>query len=463
MVCFEFIATPSSARALALVRGPYLQQATQTSIVVRWRTDLPAESTLRYGPTEGDLSTTITTPGSVTEHEIEVQGLQPATRYYYSIGTTSLALAGADAEHFFATTRPANTTESTRIWVIGDSGGNSPISAEVKNEYLNFAAGDLADVWLMLGDNAYLTGTDAQFTLNLFENYPQILRNTTLWPSPGNHDLNGIVEGEEPSSDPVTEIGPYYDAFTLPTQGESGGLPSGTETYYSFDFANIHFVSLNIYNIDFNVGSTVHSWLVADLAANQSEWTIVYLHFPPYSRGGRDSDVDFWMVKVRTLYNPVFEEGGVDLVLTGHSHTYERSMLIDGHYDVANTLTTANIMHGGNGDPDDQGPYLKVAQGNEPRRGTVYVVNGVGSSAHANGGALDHPVMVTAFELEGSMVIDIDGDTLDAYFISRYGDILDRFQIVKVVALPAGELGAWVVLALLLMGSAWGAVQKRAV
>jgi hypothetical protein len=71
--------------------------------------------------------------------------------------------------------------------------------------------------------------------------------------------------------------------------------------------------------------------------------------------------------------------------------------------------------------------------------------------------------MVTAFELEGSMVIDIDGDTLDAYFISRYGDILDRFQIVKVVALPAGELGAWVVLALLLMGSAWGAVQKRAV
>jgi hypothetical protein len=72
------------------------------------------------------------------------------------------------------------------------------------------------------------------------------------------------------SSDPLTEIGPYYDSFSLPATGEAGGAPSGTETYYSFDYANIHFASLSIYKIPGEEGSDVYDWLVADLAgANQ--------------------------------------------------------------------------------------------------------------------------------------------------------------------------------------------------
>jgi hypothetical protein len=113
------------------------------------------------------------------------------------------------------------------------------------------------------------------------------------------------------------------------------------------------------------------------------------------------------MVKVRTLYNPLFEAAGADLVLAGHSHTYERSMLIDGHYGLSNSLTPENIIDAGDGDPLSNGAYFKPTTGNAPHEGTVYVVNGVGENAHADGGTLDHPAMVSSFEIEGSMVIDI--------------------------------------------------------
>lgn len=461
LVLLAFLVLQAPAvQALALVRGPYLQQGTPMSMIVRWRTDVAAESTLRYGPAPDNLSTTISTPGLVTEHEVEVQSLQPFTQYFYSVGTTSVALAGADPAHYFVTSPEVGTSHATRIWVIGDSGRNSVKSAQVRDEYLNFAGNQLADVWLMLGDNAYNTGTDAEYTNAVFNNYPGVLRNTVLWPAPGNHDY---YDGTPPdSSSPITETGPYYDAFTLPTLGEAGGVSSGTETYYSFDYANIHFVSLNTYKTDCSVGSPVYNWVVADLAATSQDWIIAFLHFPPYSRGGRDSDTDGHMTNVRTLYNPVFEAGGVDLVLTGHSHTYERSMLIDGHYGVASTLSPANILHGGDGDPSGDGPYLKSPLDPVAHGGTVYVVNGVGENAHADGGALDHPVMVTSFELEGSMVIDIDGSTLDARFISYSGDELDRFQILKEVHVPGSGLVAQVALGFLLVGSVWVVVRQPA-
>jgi hypothetical protein len=384
LVAFFVIQAPSQAAlALALVRGPYLQQGTPTTMTVRWRTDAPAESTLRHGPSHDDLSTTITIPGpAATEHEVRVEGLQPSTRYYYSVGTTGETLAGMDPVHYFETSPPTGTRESTRIWVIGDSGSVKEASMQVRDEYLSFAGSDLADVWLMLGDNAYNWGTDAQYTNQVFGVYPTILRNTVLWPAPGNHEYSSSPE----SSDPITETGPYYDAFTLPTQAEAGGVASGTETYYSFDYANIHFVSLNTYNIDISAGSAVYNWLVSDLDATSQDWLIVYMHFPPYSRGGRDSDTDFHMTNVRTLYNPVFEAAGVDLVLAGHSHTYERSMLIDEHYGPASSLTPAHILHSGDGDPLGDGAYAKPGLGPIPHSGTVYVVNGVGGNAHADGG-----------------------------------------------------------------------------
>jgi len=167
------------------------------------------------------------------------------------------------------------------------------------------------------------------------------------------------------------------------------------------------------------------------------------------------------MTNVRTIYNPVFESGGVDLVLAGHSHTYERSMLIDGHYGIASTLAPENVLDGGDGDPLGDGPYTKPSAGPTAHAGTVYVVNGVGENARADGGALDHPVMISAFAFEGSMVIDVDGNRLEAHFISRLGDVLDHFEIVKADFLPSIRLPGSIVLVSGLAGLTWLAARRR--
>src|SRR5690606_29719012 len=160
-----------------------------TTMVVRWRTDLPSDTTLRFGLSETNLSTTISLSGSVTDHEIKIQNLQPDRKYYYSIGSSTAVLAGPGSNYYFVTSPPVRSRRSIRLWVIGDSGENNPASQQVRDAYLSFAGSRLSDVWLMLGDNAYLVGSDLEYTNALFNLFPTILRNTVLWTSPGNHDF----------------------------------------------------------------------------------------------------------------------------------------------------------------------------------------------------------------------------------------------------------------------------------
>ena len=116
--------------------------------------------------------------------------------------------------------------QPTRIWVIGDSGTADANAAAVRDAYLNFTGTRHTDLWLMLGDNAYESGTDAEYQNAVFNMYPTLLRQSVLWPTFGNHD--GIA------SNSASQSGPYYDIFSLPRNGEAGGVASGTEAYYSF-------------------------------------------------------------------------------------------------------------------------------------------------------------------------------------------------------------------------------------
>lgn len=412
----------SFAESLELERPPYLQMGTPTSLVVRWRTDLVVESTLRYGSSPSDLSNVITLVETGTEHEVPVSGLTPNTTYYYSVGTPTETLAGADIDHFFTTSPPQGTEQPVRILVLGDSGRTSVTASNVRDEYLSYVGFDTAELLLLLGDNAYLDGTDAEYTATLFQNHPMVLRNTMLWPTIGNHDLH--------TANAATETGAYYDAFTLPTAGEAGGLPSGSENYYSFDYANIHFLTFETNAVFLESGTPMYNWVENDLAANDQEWTIVFMHQMPYTRGTRDSDTDIQAGRIRTHYLPLFDEYGVDLVLSGHSHVYERSMLISGHYGTSDTLAPESILDEGDGNPASDSAYRKAVQGSSVSdKGVVYIVNGVAVDAQLDVG-LDHPVMINSIGgIEGSTLIDIDGDTLSAIFLSDTGAILDEFQI----------------------------------
>ncbi len=404
-----------------VVRGPYLQRATPTSLVVRWRTDVASDSRVSYGDTPTHLTDFTDEVTLTTEHEVELSGLLPDTTYYYAVGTASEVLAGADASTFFVTPPPAGTAKPTRIWVIGDSGTANADARAVRDAYLAFAGGTYADLWLMLGDNAYEFGSDEDYQAAVFDTYPQILAQTVLWPTLGNHD--GY------SADSATQTGPYYDIFTLPAGGEAGGIPSGTEAYYSFDYGNIHFIVLESHETDRSVGGAMISWLAADVAATTADWVIAYWHHPPYSKGSHDSDAEWQLIEMRENALPVLEDAGVDLVLSGHSHSYERSFLLDSHYGDSSTLTGANILDGGDGRPAGDGAYSKATPGPAPHEGAVYAV--AGSSGKVTGGELNHPAMFISLGLLGSMVLDIDGNTLNAVFLDDLGTVADSFTLIK--------------------------------
>ena len=123
---------------------------------------------------------------------------------------------------------------------------------------------------------------------------------------------------------------------------------------------------------------------------------------------------------------PILDAGGVDLVLGGHSHSYERSFLIDGHYGYSESLALEMIKDPGDGRESGNGVYGKEP---EPHSGVVYTV--CGSSGQISGGALDHPVMVASHRLLGSLVIDVNGDRLDAGFLDSTGVVRDSFTISK--------------------------------
>ena len=416
-----------TAEAQTVVRGAYLQRGTSSSVIIRWRTDVATTSVVRYGLDPESLTLSKSNPHSTTdEHEVQLTGLSADVQYFYSVGTSSATLAGGDSDHFFVTSPTPGTAKPTRIWVIGDSGTANANARAVRDAFLNFTGSRNPDLWITLGDNAYLRGTDAEYQAAVFDTYPQVLTKTVLWPSLGNHDAYTAVS--------AWEIGPYYDIFSLPRNGEAGGVASGTEAYYSFDYGNIHFICLESVETNRSPDGAMMTWLEADLQANDQAWVIAFWHNPPYSKGSHDSNDEVWSRAMRRNAVPILEQYGADLVLTGHSHSYERSYLIDGHYGLSSTFTDAMKKDPGDGSETGDGAYQKPDTVGAPHAGAVYAV--AGSASKLSAGRLNHPAMAVSIKALGSMVLDVNGNRLDATFLDSTGNILDDFTILKVPTPP---------------------------
>jgi hypothetical protein len=421
-----------SSDSINVTRGPYLQIGTPTAMTVRWRTDVPVPSTVRYGLAPGALNQTAGQGTPVREHEVTLATLSSDTRYYYSIGTPTDTLGG-DSSYTFHTSPPHGSTGPARLWIIGDSGQGNQNARNVYSAYRDYADLTGTDLWLMLGDNAYNTGTDAQYQAGVFDIYPELLRSSSLWPTRGNHDH--LHSG--PNND-------YYEILSMPTDGAAGGLVSGSEAYYSFDYANVHFICLDSEGTDRSLGGAMLQWLRADLAATAQPWIVAFWHHPPYTKGSHDSDdpgdSGGRMRDMRQNVLPILDSTGVDLVLTGHSHSYERSFLLNGHYGLSGTLTNAMKIDAGDGRDDGDGPYVKPTAGHGPFEGAIYSV--AGSSSQISGGILNHPVMVQSSNLLGSLVLDVHGQRMEVRFLSDSSVVRDSFTIIKgpVTGVPVATL-----------------------
>lgn len=337
----------------ALALGPFLQSVSGNRTVVTWLgtegaapavsywaaplapaaaqagcNDISSHSSVPPGARVATPSVT-PLPAAVTRaatpyylYTATLTGLRPHTAYRYRIAS--------GAAYEFRTAPPPGAPFT--FVAFGDSGtGSATQRALARQLLLDHCTGSRFDLLIHTGDLAYPAGRFEEFLRVHFNVYEALLSRVAYYPTPGNHDL-------------ATGAGaPYLALHVLPAENVP---PPHAERYYSFDWGDAHFVS-----IDDNYGSPVASdafqaWLARDLAASERPWNIAYFHVAAISTGQHGPSP-----LARALI-PLLEAGGVDLVLQGHDHIVQRTRpLMGGEHPAA---------------------------GNE---GIVYVVTGAGNAA----------------------------------------------------------------------------------
>lgn len=443
------------ALSQTVIRGPYLQSNTHEGIIVMWRTSNSTSSKVWYGTDSSNLTQTVVINDNVTDHIVPITGLQPYTKYYYAVGDVNNQLAANVSVQHFRTHPVPGTPVPTRIWATGDFGRGNSGQVETKQAFTNYTGDRGADVWIWLGDNAYQDGTDNEYQTKVFalQGFSDIFTYMPFWPSPGNHDYNTVWAQSTLLGIPYTNIalenhqGPYFDMIEVPRYAEAGGYPSQLEVFYSFDYGDVHFLSLNSevfdYTFSYDGINRMKQWIQNDLQQNTRKFTIAYFHQPPYSKGSHDSDdlYELVMKAMREKVIPMLEDFDVDLVVCGHSHVFERSYLLKGHYGNSSSFdaATMRLQNASNGNFDEGTPYVKDGSYSTPE-GTVYVVCGNSGSSESSP-SMDHPAMYYGHGASGafgSFVIDVNRNRLDGKYIKSTGELADQFTILKKDVVLAG-------------------------
>jgi len=423
-----------------LSRGPYLQKGTQTSMTFRWRTSAICYGRVEVGASVGNytIATADETGCATTEHIVTVTGLSTDTKYYYRIGTTTGTVFQGAADNFFSTLPLPNTTRKIRVVAFGDCGrGNTTYQDQNLSNYQSYLSTngiDAPDAWLLLGDNAYSSGTDAEYTSNFFGIYGNtILKNHKLYPAPGNHDYGNNTANK------ASRSMAYHGIFSTPFNGEAGGVASGKQNFYSYDIGNIHFLSLDSWGIESDAthmgqtASMLKTWVTADLAANTRKWIVAYWHHGGYTKGSHDSDSESELVNIRQNFASFLESQGVDLIICGHSHVYERSYLLKGFTGAWTSFSAGtHAVSTSSATYDDAGSCPYVYNSSPSNHGTVYITAGsTGASTttpFANFDAYAFPFSVND---GGVFYFEVEDNRLDAKMLRRNGSVFDRFTIIK--------------------------------
>jgi 3',5'-cyclic AMP phosphodiesterase CpdA len=407
---------PPPPPAATLVRQPFLQQMTSTSVKIVWttrelmsgavqvRTGVAAPTTYHATSTRFTAAAT-GTAADYYQYVADVEGLQPSTTYNYTLQMNGANLTnGTDR----LVTAPAPGTATTRFIAFGDSGVGSPEQYALAR----LMAADRFDFLMHLGDIVYgssaTTGpaTHTGYQNWFFDVYRDILRGKPVFPTIGNHD-DAIGAGRA-----------YRDVFVLPEEGASATYPDHAERFYSFDYGPVHFVSLDTETafLDTARRQAQIAWLQGDLAATTREWKVVFFHRPPYSTGfEHGSDLT-----IRSVFSPIFEQNGVQLVLSGHDHDYERTLPMKTDTDPSARPVTY-IVSGGGG-------------------AALYTVSGGSFTAAAR--SAYHYVRAEATECQLMVQpIGLDGAPFDTLTLDRCGTTTPPGEIVVYAQdVPSGNI-----------------------
>lgn len=180
---------------------------------------------------------------------------------------------------------------SVRFAVIGDTGTGTDKQRQVADTMVQYRSAFPFEFVLMMGDNLYGGESAKDFETKFSDVYKPLLdNNVKFYATLGNHDLPIQVN---------------YQNFNM----------NGKE-YYRFKKGNIAFYSLNSNYMD----KKQVQWLEDELAKDTSDWKIAFCHHPPYSSASKHGSDK----QLREVVEPIFVKYGMNVVLTGHDHVYER-------------------------------------------------------------------------------------------------------------------------------------------
>jgi 3',5'-cyclic AMP phosphodiesterase CpdA len=368
------------AESVALTRHPYIQNTYPDKVTIVWKTDLTSDSMVEYGLTRSYGNVVHNKLAKENVHIVTLTDLVSGTRYYYRVSSDGNVLTSGDP--FFQTNKSEADPSFTFV-VFGDSGTASQAQLDVAKLIEKLSP----DLLLHTGDVIYPAGAAKDYDPKFFQPYQNTLKRVPIYPCLGNHDLytnNGHA---------------YLDAFILP--GEESG--SASERYYSFDYANAHFICLDVETTHFPQkddykNSAQYRWLVKDLETKDKTWTFVFFHKPVYSSAmsdDRSREID-----LQHKLSPLFEKYQVDLVFSGHNHNYERTK--------------------------------PIKEGRVSKEGITYVITGGG------GAVLDTPENYGNSPLSARLEfayhvtkVSINGDSLLLEAIRPNGEVFDSYSISK--------------------------------
>ena len=259
-------------------------------------------------------------------------GLEADTEYYYQVGdkdSGKYSLVGS----FKTAPKNGGFTFINLTDTQAKSAAEAQLSANTIAEALRTV--DNAEFIVHSGDFVQ-TGADEQMWKDMLNFSKESLMNTTIVPAAGNHEYEQNV---------------FYDHFNLETPNDQD---YSTGVYYSFDYGNTHFVTLNTNeNAAQAISDAQLEWLRQDVKAARQRgvsWVILNLHKGVYTTATHIMDED--VKGLRKILIPVIDELDIDLVLQGHDHILARTKVLKYDEDgeaygaVAETETFTEIKNG---------------------------------------------------------------------------------------------------------------------
>jgi len=260
---------------------------------------------------------------------------------------------------------------STRFMVVGDTGTGSRAQNELAGVMLRYWQAFPFEFALMMGDNLY-SGESARDYKRKFEDVykPLLDQKVKFYASLGNHDESNQR---------------FYENFNM-----------NGEEYYNFKKGAVSFYSLNSNYMD----KKQLTWLEGKLKADTSDWKVAFFHHPPYSSGGKHGSSS----GLREVVEPLFLKYGVNVVLAGHEHFYERV---------------------------------------KPQKGIYYFISGAGGKLREGDVQGGSPLTEKAFDKDLSfMLFEVVKDEMYFQVISRAGETVDSGVIPNLRKKAAAAAGA---------------------